>query len=118
MSITAGPGRWDPAAALAYVGGDRELLAELLAIFATDGPAHIQSLRDAITRADAEELTRVAHMLKGELHTLGAVTGASFAARLEEMGSGGGLDGALTLVTSLDGELSRLLASVAGEEWQ
>ena len=112
MSIGLGASRWDPAAALAYVGGDRQLLSELLAIFVVDGPAHILALRDAITRADVAELTRVAHMLKGELRTLGAVPAASLAERLEELGRAGGLHGALMLLAPLERELSRLLACV------
>jgi HPt (histidine-containing phosphotransfer) domain-containing protein len=116
--ITLGGGLWDPAVALAYVGGDGGLLSELLAIFIDDGPAHLETLRDAIARADVAERTRVAHMLKGQLRTLGAVTAASLAGRLEELGVGADRDAALTWFASLERELQKLFACMAGEEWQ
>ena len=113
-----GQSGWDLSAALAYVGDDRQLLAELLAIFVTDSPAHIQALRDAVSSADAAEFTRVAHMMKGELRTLGAVEATSFAERLEALGRRGSLDDAPALLTGLEREVGGLLAYIAAEEWQ
>ncbi len=116
--ITVTGWRWDPTAALAYVGGDRQLLSELLAIFVADGPAHVEALRDAITRADVAELTRLAHLLKGQLRALGSLTAASLAERLEESGYGGDLDGTLMLFAPLEHELSVLRERVVREEWR
>ena len=110
---------WDAAVALAFVGGDRALLCELLAIFVADGPVHLGTLRDAITHADAAELTRIAHMLKGELRTLGAPTAAALAEQLEDLGSAPDVDveGALTLYASFERELHALFARVTSQEW-
>lgn len=113
-----GRSRWDPAVALAYVSGDRHLLSELLAMFIADGPAHAQALRAAIERGDVGEVTRLAHMLKGQLRTFGALSAASVAEWLEVLGRRGCLSGALTLFALLEQELSALLACVAGEEWR
>jgi two-component system sensor histidine kinase/response regulator len=106
--------------ALAYVGGDRTLLSELLAIFVSDGPVHLAALRDAITHADAAELTRLAHMLKGELRTLGAATAATLAEQLEELGAEGrvDVDSALTLYAGFERELSLLFACITSEDWR
>lgn len=110
--------RWDVKAALAYVGGDRQLLSELVAIFDADSPALIEALADALTCGDRAEVTRVAHMLKGELRTLGAVTAASVAERLERLGITGRLDDAPDLLACLRRELTALRERIAREEWR
>jgi two-component system, sensor histidine kinase and response regulator len=119
MSLTT-PGhlRWDPTAALAYVGGDRQLLSELLSIFDADSPALVETLTHAMTRADHSEFARVAHMLKGELRTLGAITSASRAERLEQLGMAGCLDDAPELLACLRRELTALREEIAGGEWR
>ena len=117
-SAASAESRWEPAAALAYVGGDRQLLEELLAIFVEDGSAHIDALRDGIGRTDGAEVTRVAHLLKGRLRTLGAVTAAALAEKLEELARRGSLDGAPRLLAALEGEQRRLLARIVDGGWR
>ncbi len=95
-----------------YVGGDRELLDELLAIFAKDAPAQLEAIRRAIAEADAAELMRVAHALKGSLKVLGATTAAGLAQHLEVRGRTGDVRGAAENGAALDAEVDRLLRSL------
>jgi PAS domain S-box-containing protein len=90
-SIGAGPGRagaWsaddllasddadgddiDWTAALEYVGGDRKMLRDLVAIFLDEYPRWLDELRQAIRARDLPVIKRVAHNFKGSMRLLGA----------------------------------------------
>src|SRR5262249_15978462 len=109
---------WDPSMALAFVGGDRALLAELLAIFVADAPVHLAALREAIVHADAAEVARLPPMLKGELRTLGAAAAAAQAEELEELAGNGAVDveRALSLYAPFEREVTTIHAQVISED--
>jgi PAS domain S-box-containing protein len=109
---SAGPA-FDLATALSFVGGDRDLLDELLAIFTKDAPAQMDAIREAIAAGDAAELMRAAHTLKGSLKVLGAVSAAGLAQRLEALGRAGDMRDAGDAGTSLSSEVDRLLRSLS-----
>ena len=106
------PRVWVPAAelpfdldvALRHTDGDRELLQEMLVLFANDYPARIEALREAVRRADAEGVTRAAHALKGSLMVLGAAAAASLAERLELMGREARLEGVGAILETVERE--------------
>jgi two-component system sensor histidine kinase/response regulator len=102
---------FDLATALTYVGGDRDLLDELVAIFTKDAPAQMEAIRDAIAAGDPAEVMRAAHTLKGALKVLGASAAASLAQRLEAVGRAGDLREAEEMGAELDREVDRLLRS-------
>jgi two-component system sensor histidine kinase/response regulator len=111
----ASPGAWtdiDLAVALDYAGGDRELLGELLTIFAEETPFRMDAIRRAIDRGDAREMMREAHTLKGSLKLFGAVTAAGVAQDLEALGRVGDMTGARDLAATLDRHLERILQSM------
>ena len=103
---------FDFSAALHYVGGDRELLDELLGIFVEDAPIRMKALRHAIGSADASELTREAHTLKGALKVIGATTAAGLAQGLEALGRDGNMSEADKLTVALEREMDRLMQSL------
>jgi two-component system, sensor histidine kinase and response regulator len=108
---------FDLTTALTSVGGDRDLLDELLAAFARDAPARMDAVRQAIAGGDAAELMREAHSLKGALQVLGATTAAGLARGLEALGRAGDVSGASEIVAALDREVDRLLRySTASEQ--
>jgi len=74
---------FDLATALDHAGGDRDLLDELLTIFAEDAPVQMDSIQRAVDSGDASELMRAAHTLQGSLKVFGAMTAASVAQDLE-----------------------------------
>ena len=77
---------FDEETALAYTGGDRELLKEIIALFRADCPAYLRRLQRAIVARDGEALRISAHALKGAVATVGSPAGRRAAAELEEIG--------------------------------
>jgi two-component system, sensor histidine kinase and response regulator len=109
---TAPEAGFDFSAALNYVGGDRELLDELIGIFVEDAPIRMKALRHAIGSGEATELTREAHTLKGSLKVIGATTAAGLAQGLEALGRDGNMGEADKLAIALEREMDRLLQSL------
>jgi HPt (histidine-containing phosphotransfer) domain-containing protein len=108
----AGPAL-DEAALLAHVGGDRDLLSELLGIFLDDGPGQLQALRTAVAGTDPAALMSAAHALSGSLKVLGAAAATALAGRLEALGREGRLEGAAALLARLEPELERVRGAAA-----
>jgi CheY-like chemotaxis protein len=101
---------FDSAAALNYVGGDRELLDELLTIFTQDAPIRLEAIRRALAaNGDSTELIREAHTLKGSLKVIGAMPAARLAQDLEEIARSGQRDDAGKTAAALEREMDRLL---------
>lgn len=106
--------------ALARLGGDSDLLAELTRIFRADAEAKRDELAAALAAGDAEALRRLAHATRSGARTLGALAVDAAAARLEEAAATGRrtelgrlvgeLDAArVATLDALDGELAALV---------
>jgi CheY-like chemotaxis protein/HPt (histidine-containing phosphotransfer) domain-containing protein len=78
----AGP-PFDEAMALRSVGGDRQLLSELIDTFLEECPRLTAALAAAILRGDAKAAHLAAHTLKGALSTLGASEAKTIAQQIE-----------------------------------
>jgi two-component system, sensor histidine kinase and response regulator len=102
----------NPAAALEGVGGDRQLLAELIGVFATMCPRWVADIREAISRGDAARLRRAAHSLKGAVGNFRAARAFDEAQRLETMGRDGDLASAPDVCAKLEQHLNRLLPAL------
>jgi HPt (histidine-containing phosphotransfer) domain-containing protein len=76
----------DREVALAGVGGDVELLREIVTLFLSEYPRIQAELKDAVLRGDAKGVERAAHGLKGSVSTFGANPAAEAALQLETMG--------------------------------
>ncbi len=98
---------------MACVGGDEELFRELVELFVDDYPGHLARIREAASGADAKELERAAHTLKGAVGNFAAVEAAKTALDLENMGRSGDLDGALERCTVLEEQLVTLCEELA-----
>ncbi len=103
---------FDFTAALHYVGGDRELLDELLGIFVEDAPVRMEAIRRAIAGGEAPEVTREAHTIKGSLKVIGATTAAGLAQGLEALARDGNMSEAGKLSAALEREMDRLMQSL------
>lgn len=90
--------------------GDKELLDEVVAIFAEDCPARIQEAREAIASRDGEALRRAAHSLKGAAGTLAATEVKNLAGRIEELGKSSDFETSAELVGLLESRIQRLFA--------
>ncbi|MBI2159738.1 MAG: Hpt domain-containing protein [Candidatus Rokubacteria bacterium] len=108
----------DLARALHWVGGDRQLLRELVAIFVEEAPGRLAELRRAAAARDATTVERVAHSLKGSAGLLGAASLHAASAELEERAVAKRVDGAADLVARVEGELERVLAVFRDPTWQ
>ncbi len=71
---------------LSRLDNDRELLRELVQLFKDECPRLIQSLRDAISRQEANAVETISHSLKGMLANVSATRAVSAASLLEEIG--------------------------------
>jgi CheY-like chemotaxis protein len=98
----------DPVAVLERVGGDRDLLAELVALFQNEYPRLRQEMQDALTHQDSRALERVAHTLKGSVSNFSAGAACLTAQELEILARNGDLDRAGAVCSALDEEIERL----------
>ncbi len=103
----------DWAAALDYVGGDRELLRDVIEAFRAECPRWREGLRRAVAGGDVAEVKRFAHNLKSAAAHLGARRASRAAQALEEMGGHGNLSGAEEACATLESELDRMVPALA-----
>jgi CheY-like chemotaxis protein/HPt (histidine-containing phosphotransfer) domain-containing protein len=103
----------DRAAALALVGGDEELLAELAGLFLEDSPKLLAQINDALRRGDGQALERAAHTLKGSVGCFCAKAAYEAALRMEILGREGELPRAEEAWASLEPEIERLSSALA-----
>ncbi len=101
-------GEFDRNAALASVGGDEVLFAEVVGLFLDDCPRILAEIEQAIARADATQLKRSAHTVRGLAGTfsLSAVFEAALA--LETKGTVGEWDGVIDDFDGLRRALDRV----------
>lgn len=71
------------------VGGDTELLKDLIDLFRTDVVRLMHELRDAIARGDAPTTERIAHSIKSTAATFEALSVALLAQEIETYASHG-----------------------------
>jgi two-component system, sensor histidine kinase and response regulator len=94
--------------ALARVGGDRELLQEIAALFVADFPNALHDIRAALERNEPPLLERAAHGLKGSVANFGARDAVQAAWELESMGRTGNLTDAAAVLARLEASLAAL----------
>lgn len=93
---------------LAGLGGDQELLLEVLNLFLEDSERLLIDLQSAVSRKDAAALCHSAHALKGSIANLSSGSAHAYAAELEKMGRSGGCNGAPELIAKLESALREL----------
>jgi CheY-like chemotaxis protein/HPt (histidine-containing phosphotransfer) domain-containing protein len=103
---------FDERAALAYAGGDRRLLREVVSLFRADAPSSLRRIEKALGRRDGDALRAAAHALKGAIATLGGKAGRDAAAELEQIGRSGRLDRADRAWVALREQIRRLDAAL------
>jgi CheY-like chemotaxis protein/HPt (histidine-containing phosphotransfer) domain-containing protein len=89
-----------------FVGGDAQLLAEVVQIFLDDAPVTLEIAARAISDSDSAGVETSAHRLKGSLSTIGSQAAADTADLLETLARGGALDGATELFERLCAEVA------------
>jgi two-component system, sensor histidine kinase and response regulator len=100
--------RLDESVALSRVGGDVELLHEVIGLFLDDYPHSLEAIREAVGRGDQTSLERHAHSLKGSVSTFGAQEVFEAAFALEKQGRSGDLSAAAAGLERLEQALGNL----------
>ena len=103
---------WDRA--LGRLGGDRELLEEIIGLFLGEWPRWKLEMGDALADWDAARLRRLAHTIKGSLSQFGAQAAVDAAYHLEKLGQDANLAEAQQAWAELAERVERLLAALAG----
>lgn len=88
----APPSPFDKAWMLEQIGGDEDLMHEVIRIFLDDYPRLISNLREALSAADAPAVQSSAHALKGAVGNFGAPTAVAAALALEQAAKQGKLE--------------------------
>jgi two-component system, sensor histidine kinase and response regulator len=77
----------DREALLNRVGGDEELLMEIVQLFLVDCPLRVAAIRDAVDGGNADDIRLAAHALKGSASNMSATALTAAARTLERIGT-------------------------------
>jgi HPt (histidine-containing phosphotransfer) domain-containing protein len=108
----------DPAAIetlLEIIGGERELLAELIDSFLETAQPLLIRLRQGVAQGNAAEVRAAAHTLKSSGNDFGATRLAELCQQLEEMGKAGRLEGAAELAAQVEAEYEPVKIALEAE---
>ncbi len=94
--------------ALEQVGGDQEILKEIIDIYRREYPKQLHEIHEGIEKNDAAKIAQVAHTIKGAVGNFGAKPAFEAALRLEGIGKSENLSEAVGAFDALKGELERL----------
>ncbi len=80
---------YDLSSALKRMGGDEQLMREMIRIFLEDSPAMIDQLSAAVAAADVATIHRISHSLRGLVSTYDAHDATRSALALEKLAGAG-----------------------------
>ncbi len=99
---------WNSNDLTARLGGDREVLKTIVALFEEDRKRLQQEIRNAVGRNDARALEHAAHALRGSVGNFRYQEAFDEAEELERMGREGKTQGTDALIARLESSLGRL----------
>jgi len=105
----------DLSGALARMGGDSDLLQQLVNFFREDAPQYLAKMHAAAQAGDAAGLQQASHSLHGLVATFGAEAASMAIERVEEMGRTCELTGVEDALGVVDDEVSLLQSSLPRE---
>ncbi len=103
---------------LDQLGGDEDLVREVVLLFLEECPTQLTAIKSAIDRGDARELYVVAHTLKSTAGTMASPAVAAAARALETIGREGRLNAASDPWHILDVEANRLLVALRAMSYE
>ena len=115
VRATEAPAAFDRAKMCERLGGDEQLVLEVIALFLEDCPAHLSSIAVAVERRDAAALRASAHALKGAASNLAAPGLVQAAATLERIGVEDRMDAAHAAAHLVTTEASLLIDALRGQ---
>jgi HPt (histidine-containing phosphotransfer) domain-containing protein len=96
------------------LGGDEELLRELVELYADDEDRLLGEMDAALAAGDATALRKAAHTLKGAVSNFCARRAHAASQALEFCGRDGRLEDAPALLDALRSELAQVRSALAG----
>jgi HPt (histidine-containing phosphotransfer) domain-containing protein len=99
---------FDKTKAIENLGGDMDLLKEIIGIFLEDYPNQMKQIREGILAGDAEAVEHAAHSMKGSVSNFAAKRAYDAAYRLEVLGREGNLGEANEALGDLEKEIEGL----------
>ena len=106
---------FDKAEALHRVGGESDVLTDLVALFSQECPKQLDRIEHAHREGDLPGMARAAHALKSSVAIFAAPAAQAAALRLEMMGRGGDATEFTIAWQDLHREIDRLKAALAEE---
>ena len=97
---------------LEMVGGDMGFLNELVAAYRNDGVSRLTDMRTALAAANAEDLRRAAHTLKGSSASLGANALAEACREVELAAREGRLEGLAAKVDAIAAQFDEVVSAL------
>jgi CheY-like chemotaxis protein len=94
------------------IGGDHELLTELLVIFQKEYPDYLRTARESLALGKIDELKRTAHTMKGSLSNLAAGAASNIAATIENDASSMSPSSAGQMINALELEIAQVVLSL------
>ena len=110
--VTASPtdasprGKIDWEVALANVGGDQELLNELVTVFLDETPVLLKAAIEAASASDTKGLSAATHSLRGSMLFLDPKDAVALADRLENLSQAGDINASRECLSSLQAQYS------------
>jgi CheY-like chemotaxis protein len=108
----------DPAAIetlLEVIGGERELLVELIDSFLETAPPLLLRLHQGVAQSNAAEVRAAAHTIKSSSNDFGATRLAELCQTLEDMDKAGILEGGAELAAQVEAEYAQVEAALEAE---
>jgi two-component system sensor histidine kinase/response regulator len=103
---------FDIESALSNVGGDNELLKEVIDIFIRTVPDQINDLKQAILDANFETVNHLAHTIKGAAKSVGAKLISDIAFKIEQMSSSKNADMLSELTDKISSNVDELQSAL------
>jgi HPt (histidine-containing phosphotransfer) domain-containing protein len=100
---------------LERLGGDSELLTDVLVVFLEECPRMMQEIRCAVDQGDPLSVRRTAHSIKGALLNISAAPAAAEATHLEQLGNEERLGETVSVLDQLQVEIDRLEQVLASQ---
>jgi HPt (histidine-containing phosphotransfer) domain-containing protein len=98
--------------ALNRLGGNRELLRDLIGFFGDDAPKLLSQVTAGLQADDARQVQLAAHSLVGLVANFEALPSKTVAAQMETHARGGDLTAAANLLPELEANIQSLLAAL------